>query len=159
MSENDNREEQLKQELEDFKREKERVRTVLGRIGGKSHAKLDMTINMMILAVIILLFAVEFITGWIPTLVSLEISVLLVSVKIVWMIHSNSRSYHFQFWVLNSIEFRINEMTKSVRRLEHRLDTVEDVVAGRSNSEEDGDSREAAGTEKAESATSEPHRE
>jgi hypothetical protein len=128
MAEDNDREEQLRQELEDFRREQERVRNVLGRIGGKSHAKLDMTINMVILGIIILLFAVEFITGWIPTLVSLEISVLLVSVKIVWMIHTNSRSYHFQFWVLNSIEFRINEMTKTVHRLEQRLDDVQERI-------------------------------
>jgi predicted signal transduction protein with EAL and GGDEF domain len=126
MSSDEHREEQLRQELEEFKREKERVRNVLGRIGGKSHAKVDMTFNAIILGVIIVLFAVEFITGWIPTRVALEISVLLVSVKIVWMIHSNSRSYHFQFWVLNSIEFRINEMTRIVRRLEHRISRLEE---------------------------------
>ena len=142
MSTDGNREEQLRQELEDFKQEKERVRSVLGRIGGKSHAKVDMTINMVILGVIIALFAIEFITGWIPTLVSLEISILLVSIKIVWMIHANSRSYHFQFWVLNSIEFRINEMTKTVRKLEDRLNRIEESQA----CEDDEDSAAAGGS-------------
>jgi hypothetical protein len=158
MAQNEQREDNLRQELEDFKKEKERVRSVLGRIGGKSHAKIDMGINMVILGIVVGLFALEFITGWIPTLLALEISVLLVSVKIVWMIHANSRSYHFQFWVLNSIEFRINEMTKSVRRLEKRLDTIEQAAAdytenaapssnGSSNSSTNGSESETAAEE------------
>ena len=126
MSDGSEREEQLRVELEEFKQEQVRIRKVLGRIGGKSQAKIDMIINMVILGIIVILFALEFITGWIPTLVSLEIGILLVSVKIVWMIHTNSRSYHFQFWVLNSIEFRINEMSKTVRRLDDRLDVLEE---------------------------------
>jgi hypothetical protein len=53
-----------------------------------------------------------------PPLFSLELGVLLVSVKIIWMIHKQAKVEHFQFWILNSIEFRLNEITKSVRRLE-----------------------------------------
>ena len=53
-----------------------------------------------------------------PPLFSIELGVLLVSVKIIWMIHKQGRVEHFQFWILNSIEFRLNEITKSVRRLE-----------------------------------------
>lgn len=119
------RNDRMQEELEDFKREQARVRQVLGRVGGKSQAKIDMAINMGILGVIIALFLLEALTNWIPTLVSLEIGILLVSVKIVWMIHTNGRAYHFQFWVLNSIEFRVNEINKTMRRLEQRLEALE----------------------------------
>jgi hypothetical protein len=61
-----------------------------------------------------------------PPLFSIELGVLLVSVKIIWMIHKQARVEHFQFWILNSIEFRLNEITKSVRRLE-------DVASGDSS--------------------------
>ncbi len=130
-NESDNRmqNDRMQEELEDFKREQARVRQVLGRVGGKSQAKIDMAINMAILGVIIALFVLEALTEWIPTLVSLEIGILLVSVKIVWMIHTNSRAYHFQFWVLNSIEFRVNEINKTIRSIEQRLETLENGEA------------------------------
>jgi hypothetical protein len=50
----------------------------------------------------------------IPTLLSLELGVLLVSLKIVWMIHKQSRVEHFQFWILHSIEFRLNELSRKL---------------------------------------------
>jgi hypothetical protein len=145
MEQDDEPKDRMQEELEDFRREQARVRQVLGRVGGKSQAKIDMAINMTILGVILALFAIETLTDWIPTLVSLEIGILLVSVKIVWMIHTNARSYHFQFWVLNSIEFRVNEINKTARRLEQRLESLEggetdagdgaDRAGGRSPSE------------------------
>ena len=135
-SENRMQNDRMQEELEDFKREQARVRQVLGRVGGKSQAKIDMAINMAILGVIIALFVLEALTDWIPTLVSLEIGILLVSVKIVWMIHTNSRAYHFQFWVLNSIEFRVNEINKTIRSIEQRLETLE-------NGEADGEGEDA----------------
>ena len=138
----------MQEELEDFRREQARVRQVLGRVGGKSQAKIDMAINMAILGVIIVLFVLEALTDWIPTLVSLEIGILLVSVKIVWMIHTNSRAYHFQFWVLNSIEFRVNEISKTIRSIEQRLETLENGEA-----DSDGDDAEA-GTERSRSQAS-----
>jgi hypothetical protein len=137
-SENRMQNDRMQEELEDFKREQARVRQVLGRVGGKSQAKIDMAINMAILGIIIALFVLEALTDWIPTLVSLEIGILLVSVKIVWMIHTNSRAYHFQFWVLNSIEFRVNEISKTIRSIEERLETLEYGEA-----DSDGDDAEA----------------
>lgn len=127
----------MQEELEDFKREQARVRQVLGRVGGKSQAKIDMAINMAILGVILALFVIETFTNWIPTLVSLEIGILLVSVKIVWMIHTNSRAYHFQFWVLNSIEFRVNETNKTIRRVEQRLQALENGETDTEDAEEE----------------------
>ena len=150
MAEDTERNDRLQAELEDFRREQARVRQVLGRVGGKSQAKIDMAINMGILGVIIALFAIETFTEWIPTLVSLEIGILLVSVKIVWMIHTNAKSYHFQFWVLNSIEFRINEMTKTMRRLERRVNEIDEQIGGsdgQSEKEDEESENPAATTE------------
>jgi hypothetical protein len=50
----------------------------------------------------------------------MELVLLLVSLKIIWMIHRQTKVDHFQFWVLNSIEFQINMMSKRLRELEER---------------------------------------
>ena len=70
MAQDNEPKDRMQEELEDFKREQARVRQVLGRVGGKSQAKIDMAINMTILGVILALFVVETLTDWIPTLVS-----------------------------------------------------------------------------------------
>jgi hypothetical protein len=124
---NDKDENQLRQELEEFQQEKEQIKEMIGRIGGRSYTRKDNIINAVFLALIVFFFVMEVGFGLIPAFVSLEISVLLVSVKIVWMIHSHNKFYHFQFWVLNSIEFRINELTKKVKALENRTGVDENA--------------------------------
>ena len=112
----------LRQELEHYRSEKERIRKVIGQIGGATSKRQDRLINIIFLTVIAALFVIEIATKWLPVLVSLEIGVLLISVKIVWMIHSHSKFYHFQFWVLNTIEFQMNDLVKRVRRMEKMME-------------------------------------
>jgi len=112
-------------ELEEFEREREQLKEVLGRIGGRSFSKKDNWINVGFLVLILGLFVVELTTDYLPRLMSLELGVLMVSIKIVFMIHSQQKVNHFQFWILNSIEFRMNDMSKRVRKMEHRM--IEDT--------------------------------
>ncbi|MCD6342177.1 MAG: hypothetical protein J7L76_00155 [Spirochaetaceae bacterium] len=112
-------------ELEEFEREREQLKEVLGRIGGRSFSKKDNWINIGFLVLILGLFVVELTTDYLPRLMSLELGVLMVSIKIVFMIHSQQKVNHFQFWILNSIEFRMNDMSKRVRKMEHRM--IEDT--------------------------------
>jgi hypothetical protein len=46
---------------------------------------------------------------------------LMVSLKIIWMMHKQSKVEHFQFWILNSIDFRLNDISKEIRQLRDRL--------------------------------------
>jgi hypothetical protein len=119
--------EALQEELEQFRKEKEKIRALVGQIGGVASNRRDRVVNIVFLiAIAILLIAdvlrhIAHLDVPLPPLFSLELGVLLVSVKIIWMIHKQARVEHFQFWILNSIEFRLNEITKSVRRLEATL--------------------------------------
>ncbi len=117
------KEAELRRELEEFHKEKDRVRDVIGKIGGKINSRIDTGINIVFLLIIAALFVIEVTTELLPVLISLEIGVLLVSIKIIWMIHNLNKFYHFQFWVLNSIEFRLNDIVKKVRGIE---DSVND---------------------------------
>ena len=114
----------LQEELEQFREEKEKIRALVGQIGGIASSRRDRVLNVVFLAAIMFLLLADIFRHLLgvdmplPPLFSIELGVLLVSVKIIWMIHKQARVEHFQFWILNSIEFRLNEITKSVRRLE-----------------------------------------
>jgi hypothetical protein len=119
--------EALQAELEQFRREKEKIRALVGQIGGVASFRRDRVFNVIFLIAIGFLLVADVLRHLIglpvplPPLFSVELGVLLVSVKIIWMVHNQARVEHFQFWILNSIEFRLNEITKSVRRLEDSI--------------------------------------
>jgi hypothetical protein len=118
--------ETLETELEQFRQEKEKIRSLVGRIGGTASNRRDRIINVLFIGAIALLLVVDTLRHMfdlpipVSPVLSLELGVLLVSVKIIWMIHKQSRVEHFQFWILNSIEFRLNDISKQIRELERR---------------------------------------
>lgn len=123
----------LRQELEHYRTEKERIRRVIGQIGGATSKRQDRMINIIFLAIVLSLFVFDVLREFIglelpaiPRFLSMELALLLVSLKIIWMIHRQSKVDHFQFWVLNSIEFQINTMSKRLRELEERIRSVEE---------------------------------
>ncbi len=118
----------LRQELEHYKLEKERIRKIIGQIGGNTSKRKDNLINILFLALVIGLFIFDVIREIfsitvlaLPPFFSIELAILLVSVKIIWMINKQTKIDHFQFWVLNSIEFQINRMSKKVSELEEKI--------------------------------------
>jgi hypothetical protein len=114
----------LQEELERFRKEKEMIRNVVGQIGGAKSEKRDMVITIIFSTAIIILFALDIVRHYfninipLQPLFSLELGVLLVSIKIIWMIHKQSRVEHFQFWILNSIEFRLTDISKRLSTFE-----------------------------------------
>jgi len=125
--------EALRTELEHYKTERERIRDIVGQIGGKSTRRRDFTINMGFLVLVIGAFVFDLVrslAGWripfLPQHILLEIAVLLVSLKIIWMIHMQAKVGHFQFWILSSIEFQINMLMRRVADLERRLPKDDD---------------------------------
>jgi hypothetical protein len=46
-----------------------------------------------------------------------EIATVTLSLKIIYLIHSQMRVAHFEFWILSSLEWRINEMMKQLREI------------------------------------------
>ena len=121
MSEAERKEDALREELKEYRQEKEKIKQIIGSIGGTDFLKKHKIINYIFLAIVLILFALEITTDFLPTYISLEVAVLLISIKIVWLIHSMSKMDHFQFWILNSIEFRINSLSRKVDTLEERL--------------------------------------
>ena len=119
-------EDQLKQELNDFKKEKDRISNIVGQIGGSKGNSNNNLINIAFFGILFVLI----IFGGVLKKISLEIqtaaAILLVVLKIAWMIHEAQKVSHFQFWILNSLEFRINEMNKKVRNIEKVLKKIDE---------------------------------
>lgn len=117
--------EALRSELEHYKAERERIRDIVGQIGGKTTKHRDFVINMVFLGLVVGAFGfdltrslAEWKISFLPQHILLEIAVLLVSLKIIWMIHTQAKVSHFQFWILSSIEFQINMLTRRMTDLE-----------------------------------------
>ncbi|MBU4444733.1 hypothetical protein KJ656_06590 [bacterium] len=117
----------LEQDLEQFRSEKEKIHNLVGQIGGKGSVKQDRIINLVFFSVIILLFIFDIlrhlfsISVPLPPLFFIEIGILVVSLKIIWMIYKQTKVEHFQFWILNSIEFRLNSVSKQLNDIEEKL--------------------------------------
>lgn len=106
----------LKQALEHFELEKERVRAIVGKIGGvpKFRTKL---INALFILIIVGAGVVSIFSGEQLRLLMIELTTVMLSVKIIYMIHIQMRVNHFKFWILSAIEWRINEMTVQIKQL------------------------------------------
>jgi len=119
--------EALQAELEHFRQEKAKVRQLVGQIGGKANARRDRIINVLFVTAIVLLFSLDLMRHLfglsipLAPLLSIELGLLLVSLKIIWMIHRSLKVEHFQFWILNSIEFRLNDISRRIEGIEKKV--------------------------------------
>ena len=120
--------ESLKEDIELYSRERKRVRKLIEAFSGRGYYRRDTVINIVFLVGILTLFTLEHTTNLIPTSLSLELGVLLISLKIVWMIHRNAKFHHFQFWILNSLEQRVNKIYNVNQAQTRALTTLEKQV-------------------------------
>jgi hypothetical protein len=112
-------EHELESEIRDYLKEKDRIRDILGKIGGKPGQR-EKAINILF----IVLVALTFVTATVSPLVrevSLEVAILLVSVKLIYVLSQNAKINHFQFWMLSTLEWRLNEMAKDISKMEKSL--------------------------------------
>jgi hypothetical protein len=130
-------EDQLKKELNEFKKEKDRISNIVGQIGGSTSNSSNSLMNIAFFGI---LFAIV-IFGGILKKISIEVqigaSILLISIKIAWMIHEAQKVSHFQFWILNSLEFRINEMDKKLRKIEKLAKKIDTEVSPKEETSKD----------------------
>ncbi len=116
--------EALVEELEHFRAEKQKIREVIGSIGGTQSASRERTFTVVLTVAVVILFILDVMRHVLhvemplPPLFSIEIGILAVSLKIIFMINNQTKVEHFQFWILNSIEFRLTSMAKQLRAIE-----------------------------------------
>jgi len=131
MKEHQNELEALREELEDYRKEKEQIRQVIGAIGGAGYDKREKILNFIFVFLLCLIFTSDLLRHfgeikipYVTSMLSLEIGVLLVSVKIIWMIHKQTKVEHFQFWILNTIEFQMNSSAVKIRKIEKMMEEL-----------------------------------
>jgi hypothetical protein len=114
----------LVEELHQFQAEEEKIRAVVGQIGGKASNRAEAIVNIVFILAVLGLFVFEVLSHMyhiaedvLPPMLALSLGVFMVSIKIVWMIHRQSKIDHFQFWILNSIEYRLNDVSSRVRQI------------------------------------------
>jgi len=105
----------LKRQLEHFQQEKERVRAIVGKIGGVPKFRTKLA-NAIFIIVVAASLAVSVISGDRLRLLMIEVALVALSLKIIYLIHCMMRINHFKFWILSSIEWRINEMMMHIKQ-------------------------------------------
>ncbi|MDR1832135.1 MAG: hypothetical protein LBQ97_05300 [Fusobacteriaceae bacterium] len=122
-------EEQLEEELHEFQKEQEKVRGIVGQLGG-SVKRQNRIVSIIFLLLIFGLLVVGLGMRKTNITLTLLIVLLLAIFKVIWMIYGMQKAYHFQFWILSTLEFRINEVDKKIRKLEKLIKVKDEAGSG-----------------------------
>lgn len=109
----------LQEEMEHFKQEKERVRKIVGKIGGVPSFNTRLFNIIFVLLIIGSLLTSLVTKGTLSTLM-LDLALAGIAFKIMYLMHNQSRVNHFQLWLLSSLEWRINELLKEIKKLKQK---------------------------------------
>lgn len=113
-------EKELKEDIEQYLKEKEDIRRIVGKIGGKT-TRFEKLINEFFLFLVLTTFVLPFFIKAITANMAIEIAILLVSLKLFYFLYQSAKINHFQFWMLSSIEWRLNEMSKKINEIERKI--------------------------------------
>lgn len=126
---NKNEEEKLfEKELENIKTEKDKIRKILEVAGAKTPGKIDRLVNIFFVLFAATVFlldilknAYNFQISYISMDSLLTMVILIVCIKILINIHIQAKINHFQFWILNSLEFRLNDISKKLNSIDKNI--------------------------------------
>jgi len=111
----------LKRELEHFEKEKERIRAIVGQIGGVPKSRIRL-VNALFIIILVVSVVISVIADEKWRLLMIELATVTLSVKIIYLMHAQMRVAHFEFWILSSLEWRINEIMKQLRQIKKQVD-------------------------------------
>ena len=111
----------LQEEIEFYQKEQRQIQNALGKLGGVASHKKERILNILILFVAVLIFLLDVVFKLFNPIYAVELGVLLVSVKIILLINSLSKMNHFSFWILHSIDIRVNDISRKLVSLERSL--------------------------------------
>ena len=112
-----------REEMEQFINEKEKIRQIVGRIGGQPTTISKVFTVLMIVFIIVTLIAAPFLPERLE-LPAVEVGIVLLSLKIFFFLQNEAKVTHFQFWMLSSLEWRMNDMAKRLARIDENIQKI-----------------------------------
>jgi len=109
-----------REEMERFIHEKEQIRQIVGQVGGKPTRIGRITTVSMIVIIAATLIAAPFLPDAFE-LPAIEIGLAFLSFKIFFLLKNEAKVTHFQFWMLSSLEWRMNDISKRLMKMESDL--------------------------------------
>lgn len=110
---------ELRTEIAHYLEEKEKIRKIIGQIGGETQPGTKM-LNHLFLILVVSAFVIALLfQEW--RVLTVEVAILLVSLKLVYLVSQEAKVNHFQFWMLSSIEWRLNDLGKKFYDLESKI--------------------------------------
>ncbi len=55
---------------------------------------------------------------------AVEVGLALLSIKIFYLLRNEIKVNHFQFWMLSSLEWRINDISKKISRMDKNIQNI-----------------------------------
>jgi hypothetical protein len=110
------KERELESEIRSFEKERENIRRIIGKIGGVPTGK-GRVINVIFIILVLAVFAMSIIWGGRIRFFMIEVGILLLSIKLIYFLESHMKLNHFQFWILSSLEWRLDKIDKTLKDL------------------------------------------
>jgi len=111
--------EDLRKEMELFHHEKERVRAIVGKIGGMPNFNTNI-LNIVFTVFILTCLVVSFVGDQHFQFLSMELAIAVLSLKLLYLVHHHGKISHFQLWILSSLEWRLDELLREVKELKQQ---------------------------------------
>ncbi|MGB2600387.1 MAG: hypothetical protein WBD00_00360 [Candidatus Omnitrophota bacterium] len=108
------KERELESEIRSFEKERENIRRIIGKIGGVPTGK-GRVINVIFIILVLAVFAMSIIWGGRIRFFMIEVGILLLSIKLIYFLESHMKLNHFQFWILSSLEWRLDKIDKTLK--------------------------------------------
>ena len=112
----ENIENQLHEDLEQFKKEYKSVSQEIRHLNDGQRIQ-TFVVNAMLICIIIAILAAGLGFKKLSLMPTLSMASLIGVIKIIWMLYDARRTNHFNFWIMSSMEFRLNEMDAKLRKI------------------------------------------
>jgi hypothetical protein len=116
-------EKEVKEEVEQYKKEKEKIRKILDSISSTKNGILNKVMDYGFILLLILLVFVRFVFGIIDNILSLELGLLLLSIKIIWLIKIQSNYNHFIFMIMHTLDHHQMKILEELKEIEKKMET------------------------------------
>ena len=115
----------ITEEIEYFIKERQKIRKVLDGIDKTKQGPLSKVMDIGFIVGLVILAMARFAFNWIDNILSLELGLILLSIKIVWLIKVQNTYNHFIFMIMHTLDHHQNEMAEKLERIENILITVD----------------------------------